>query len=74
MGLDDRVIVGLLLLLLAAMVGGSFSILYSYKEKEEVWLRFREERHCRIVGEMTGGYKTPPKTGWLCDDGKTYWR
>ena len=74
MDIDDRMVVGLFLLLLAAMLGFALSLAASHNEEEKVWLQFRREHHCRIVGEMTGGYKTPPKTGWLCDDGKTYWR
>lgn len=74
MDIDDRMVVGLFLLLLAAILGFALLLAASHNEEEKVWLQFRREHHCRIVGEMTGGYKTPPKTGWLCDDGKTYWR
>ena len=74
MGTDYWAVVGLFALLLAAMLGLSLSLAASHNEEEKAWLQFRREHHCRIIGEMTGGYKTPPKTGWLCDDGKTYWR
>ena len=71
MGLADRIIVGLFLVCLAVVIA---VMLLPHRGEEKEWLQFRREHHCRIVGEMTGGYKTPPKTGWLCDDGKTYWR
>lgn len=74
MEMEKEIILGLLLLILAMGGGVVIALAASRNEDEKEWLQFRREHHCRIVGEMTGGYKTPPKTGWLCDDGKTYWR
>jgi hypothetical protein len=74
MEMEKGIITGLLLLILAMVTGAIITLAASHNEDEKVWLQFRKEHHCRIVGEMTGGYKTPPKTGWLCDDGRTYWR
>lgn len=53
------------------------------------WATFQKDHHCRIVGKMEpstgvgpamggkGGIAVvfiPGKTGYLCDDGITYWR
>lgn len=73
MEIEKGVVIAILLLTLA-MLGGAIIALAASHNEDEVWLQFRKERHCRIVGEMTGGYKTSPKTGWLCDNGMTYWR
>lgn len=47
-------------------------------QDREEWQRFVIEHHCKVIGEMSGsstgnGY-IPAKTGYLCDDGVTYWR
>lgn len=74
MEMEKEIILGLLLFILAMSGWALIASTASRNEDEKEWLQFRREYHCRIVGEMTGGYKTSPKTGWLCDDGKTYWR
>lgn len=53
------------------------------------WTQFRTDHHCRVVGQMDGSTGIGPnmsgnggvsvvfiagKTGWLCDDGITYWK
>ncbi len=43
------------------------------------WEQFKIEHVCQIVGQKrsqsTGLFShTPRQTGWLCDDGITYWR
>lgn len=53
------------------------------------WAQFKTEHACKIVGQMRGDISIAPivggnggvaisqssdKTGWLCDDGVTYWR
>jgi hypothetical protein len=74
MEIEEGIIVVILLFILAMVIGWLIALSASYNEDEKAWLQFRREHHCRMVGEITGGYKTPPKTGWLCDNGMTYWR
>lgn len=53
----------------------------------QIWETFKQEQHCRVVSSSTpttttgfdtsGNFvvmTTPGKTGWLCDDGVTYYR
>lgn len=54
---------------------------------DQAWDKFSVEHACKVVGKMSGDTfntidargnvgigSTSPKTGYLCDDGVTYWR
>jgi len=56
-------------------------------EDSKHWDAFNAEHHCKVVGRHSGDVATiitsdgkvgtattSSKTGWLCDDGVTYWR
>ncbi len=51
------------------------------------WNAYKAAHNCKVVGKMDGSHGfgistsgkgvttyTPGKTGWLCDDGITYWK
>lgn len=79
-------IIGLSALVIILIVGG----LKLAVDEDNQWLAFAVEHHCRVVGKTSGsvGFGTglvggkigtittyiPGKTGYLCDDGVTYWR
>lgn len=83
---SEGIVMGGVLVLLAVLL--VFAIKGSIQE-QHAWDRFQVDHKCRIVGETdsstgigpTFGGKggvavviVPGKTGWLCDDGVTYWR
>lgn len=62
---------------------------YSSEEEREEWNRFSSQHDCHLVGQReaqhTYGYSygrngglvsttVPGQSGYLCDDGITYWR
>ena len=48
--------------------------LWDMNRSERAWAEFSYAHNCKVIGQMTGGYKTGPKTGYRCDDGMEYWR
>lgn len=79
----------LLIVLIALGVVLSAVLIWAEFQGASEWAKFRELRNCKVVarlhGDMTvapiiggnGGVaisSTPSKTGWLCDDGITYYR
>lgn len=71
--------IGALIAIVAVFVGMA--------DESAQWTQFKADHDCKVVGKMAGniintigpngqvgiGYN-PDKTGWLCDDGVTYWR
>lgn len=64
-------------------VGALISALIIASHKDHIlWEAFRTEHNCKAVNQIKGdlistsnGFAvTPDKTGWLCDDGVTYYR
>lgn len=70
-------------------VGFAWLFIVAAAADEAKWAKFSAARHCKVVGRMSGSAMvspvisekggvaitlTPDKTGWLCDDGVTYWR
>jgi len=52
----------------------------SQKDRKE-WEAFRDAHKCKVVAKRDGQYVytknggwTDPQTGWLCDDGITYFK
>lgn len=84
--MSDGALIGIgAVVLIALMVFAGFS----YNAEHKQWQAFSEAHHCKVVGQMSGDLlvspvvssrggvavtSTPDKTGWLCDDGVTYWR
>lgn len=77
---------GLLVVIIVAIIGlCAWAAIHDTNE----WKQFSIAHHCRVVGQMDGSTAVGPsiggkggvsvvyvpgKTGWLCDDGITYWR
>lgn len=73
-----------LILLFIVFLG--WAINEDIKERKE-WEKFKVEHKCKVVAYISGSTfntidakgnigvgATDPKTGWLCDDGITYYR
>lgn len=43
-----------------------------YRESED-WKKFQIDHKCKVIGYSSAQYRTPAKTGYLCDDGLQYW-
>ena len=76
------------LLLLSIVIGGLLVLgVWAGIVSEQKWAAFKIEHNCKIVEKYHGsdsiGFNTDgtttiilgeSKTGWLCNDGITYWR
>lgn len=80
--MDDIPVIPIALIILLLVVVG----VVTYKEAQH-WEQFKVEHNCKIVGQSQGEISTgigtdgkvttivgQDKTGYLCDDGVTYWR
>jgi hypothetical protein len=47
------------------------AMIYVINKERKAWREFYAAHDCKKVGRMIGGTE---RTGWLCDDGITYWR
>lgn len=80
---------GWLWALFVVVVVGLVFVVRAQIREERAWDRFKVEQHCKVVGRQKGqtvpvfnangkggvGWAVESdKTGWLCDDGVTYWR
>lgn len=58
----------------ALTLGAIVLLVYAGIGEEQEWNIFRSAHRCKVVGQQSGSYYVPEKTGYLCDDGVTYWR
>jgi hypothetical protein len=75
------------LLVIAVIVVVCFGVLAIAIAEAKQWSAFKQERNCKVVAKINGDVftafgtdgkatvgSTSGKTGWLCDDGITYYR
>lgn len=86
-GVEDVLIPGLIVLLIALVILMGVASFHEHKR----WEAFKVAHACKVVGQMDGELvtgigssgggnavmtvgSTSDKLGWLCDDGVTYWK
>lgn len=57
-------------LALLILVVGEALLLASNRSEEDGWATFREQHHCKPVGDTDGSNRS----GYLCDDGEVHYR
>lgn len=45
--------------------------LYSQTQVDDNWDQFKIEHNCKLIKSHVGGHQ---RSGWICDDGKEYYR
>lgn len=58
----------------AAMVGCWGVLIDDANKGHSKWDEFKAEHHCKVVAQLPGGLFDSSRTGWLCDDGVTYFK
>jgi hypothetical protein len=58
----------------AAMVGCWGMLIDDSQKQHRKWEQWAKDHKCKVVSRMPGGFFDSPRTGWLCDDGVTYFK
>lgn len=57
-----------------AMVGCFGMMVDDDQKRHRAWEAWATEHRCKVVSRIPGGFFENERTGWLCDDGVTYYR
>jgi hypothetical protein len=64
----------LCLISIGLLMAGAICIYLGRDPEGNAFDKFRVEHHCTVAGRTEWAIRKPEQTGFLCDDGITYWR